>query len=85
MRRLTHENREKNKKLHMHNAVRAAHTEIQRREANYFICDINASLSGILRLAGFCTAARNEFNLLCHQENSGVQYLKQVINGLTMP
>ena len=40
LRRLTRENREKNKKWHMNNAVRAAHTEIQRREANYSICDI---------------------------------------------
>ena len=43
LRRLTHENREKNKKLHTHNAVRAAHTEIQRREANYFIRDMPLS------------------------------------------
>ena len=40
---LKEKNREKNKKLHMHNAVRAAHTEIQRREANYFICDMPLS------------------------------------------
>ena len=40
LRRLMHENREKNKKWHMHNAVRAAHTETQRHKANYSICDI---------------------------------------------